>query len=236
MTKKNSDQGVCLHDSNIENVIEENSPFVGTWGSTCECPNGQIYNVGDYYDRCETLACEGGIPGKCNKFDGEWSNKKVTCNANSASYSNQNCSFGKILQTRNEAKIFLRQTYQRMLTGSFQELDQFSESHFPLGIVIPIRKKIPAWYMPDTSLILFWNGSNKSSLNIPFIRIAHLEIGFVISSYLSSLSNPEIFIPTTFTYFRDGGIELWTDPEYYKNQADHTTDLPLLRVFFGSVG
>jgi hypothetical protein len=237
MTKKNSDEGVCLHKSIVENVIEEKSPLVGTWGSTCECPNGQIYNVGDYHNACETLACNGGIPGKCNKFRGEWSNKKVTCNANSASYTNKNCSFGKILQTRYETKIFLRQTYQRMLMGSFQELDQFSDSHFPLGIVVPIRKKVPVWYMPYTDLILFWNGDHKSSLKIPFVRIAQLEIGFVMSSYLSSLSNPEIFVPCNFTYYRDGGIDLWTDPDYHKDHGDHTTsELPLLRVLFGFLG
>merc|ERR1719160_279088 len=51
----------------------------GGWGGSCTCADGQVYQVGDNGDSCATLACEGGIRGKCNKHGGEWSGASVTC-------------------------------------------------------------------------------------------------------------------------------------------------------------
>jgi len=61
------------------------APRVGGWGGWCTCPDGQRYNVGDNYDGCGSLACEGGSAGECAKVvvparDG----MKVTCAATSA--------------------------------------------------------------------------------------------------------------------------------------------------------
>ena len=39
---------------------------VGGWGGTCTCPSGEIYNVGDNNDFCASLACNGGVSGKCS--------------------------------------------------------------------------------------------------------------------------------------------------------------------------
>ena len=43
-----------------------------SWGGSCECPDGSIYQVSQ---------CIGGIPGECNRIGGPWSWRKVTCDA-----------------------------------------------------------------------------------------------------------------------------------------------------------
>ena len=43
---------------------------MGSWGGSCTCPDGQIYEVGDVGeqgDGCGKLACYGGEPGVCSK-------------------------------------------------------------------------------------------------------------------------------------------------------------------------
>jgi len=57
---------------------------VGAWGGMCTCPDGQSYNVGDRMDACakgpQSLACEGGVPGECNRWDEELrAGMMVTC-------------------------------------------------------------------------------------------------------------------------------------------------------------
>ena len=42
---------------------EEN---IGSWGGTCTCPDGQVYEVGDT-GNCASLACEGGWPSSCER-------------------------------------------------------------------------------------------------------------------------------------------------------------------------
>lgn len=56
---------------------------VGVWGGFCECPNGQIYQVGDNYDNCATLACEGGRALTCSATGiiSQNAHRKVTCDA-----------------------------------------------------------------------------------------------------------------------------------------------------------
>jgi len=61
------------------NTVEENASGVGGWGGTCRCPDGTTYEVGDNKDGCGTLACVNGAKVNCYKYDGEWSNRKVTC-------------------------------------------------------------------------------------------------------------------------------------------------------------
>merc|ERR1719445_1049806 len=51
----------------------------GGWGGSCTCPNGEVYQVADNYDYCDSLACIGGTPGQCNRHNGEWSNNRATC-------------------------------------------------------------------------------------------------------------------------------------------------------------
>ena len=53
------------------------SPKTSTDGYTC--PDGQVYQVGDNNDDCSSLACAGGTSGTCNKANGAWSNRMVTC-------------------------------------------------------------------------------------------------------------------------------------------------------------
>lgn len=36
------------------------APKVGGWGGRCRCPSGHVYDVGDNYDSCASLACVGG--------------------------------------------------------------------------------------------------------------------------------------------------------------------------------
>lgn len=40
---------------------------VGGFGGWCTCPDGQRYQVGDNLDDCGSLACEGGVPGDCER-------------------------------------------------------------------------------------------------------------------------------------------------------------------------
>merc|ERR1712032_750819 len=60
------------------------APNVGLWGGTCECPNGQRYEVGDNNDNCNSLACLNGRKINCNKGPksgpGPWSWRRVKCN------------------------------------------------------------------------------------------------------------------------------------------------------------
>ena len=56
------------------------APSTGNWGGTCTCPDGGVYDVSDIPgsatgEGCESLACHGGLPGKCNKYSGPWSGK-----------------------------------------------------------------------------------------------------------------------------------------------------------------
>ena len=60
-------------------VVVGNAPRVGGWGGTCTCPDGTTYSAGDNYDYCGSLACVGGTSGTCNRYNGAWSGKKVTC-------------------------------------------------------------------------------------------------------------------------------------------------------------
>ena len=62
-----------------ENMVQENNPEVGGWGGTCRCPDGALYQVGDNIDFCESLACTNGEMVDCNRSNGEWSKRKVSC-------------------------------------------------------------------------------------------------------------------------------------------------------------
>ena len=62
-------------------IVEENAPTAGGHGGSCTCPDGSVYQVGDNYDYCGSLACVGGTSGTCNSLDGVWSSRKVTCNS-----------------------------------------------------------------------------------------------------------------------------------------------------------
>merc|ERR1719499_294629 len=61
------------------NIVEDNARRVGTWGGSCTCPDGSVYQVGDNHDACGSLACIGGVSGACNRRSGIWSRRKVTC-------------------------------------------------------------------------------------------------------------------------------------------------------------
>jgi hypothetical protein len=59
--------------------VQANAPGVGGWGGKCTCPNGNEYEAGDNYDYCVSLACIGGSAGQCNRHNGAWTGRKVTC-------------------------------------------------------------------------------------------------------------------------------------------------------------
>ena len=65
-----------------QNVVQEKAHGVGGWGGTCRCSDGNTYKVGDNNDYCKSLACVNGEMIDCNRYDGEWSRKKVTCKGN----------------------------------------------------------------------------------------------------------------------------------------------------------
>jgi len=60
----------------------------GVWGGACRCPDGQVFQVGDNADYCQSLACRGGTSGQCMRdTTGPWvvrkngmlSGRKVEC-------------------------------------------------------------------------------------------------------------------------------------------------------------
>jgi hypothetical protein len=51
----------------------------GGWGGTCTCPDGTVYHVGDQWNSCRSLACHGGTPGKCSRYNPKGRGIKVTC-------------------------------------------------------------------------------------------------------------------------------------------------------------
>merc|ERR1712198_460697 len=55
-------------------VYFEDSALAGTYGGSCTCPTGEVYQVGNIGGDCSSLACEGGVPGICHEYSGEWSN------------------------------------------------------------------------------------------------------------------------------------------------------------------
>merc|ERR1719199_2431233 len=66
--------------ASTKNEYIRNAPGVGGWGGECTCPDGQVYQVGDENNACGSIACVGGVPGKCNRFrNNKWSNSKVIC-------------------------------------------------------------------------------------------------------------------------------------------------------------
>ena len=80
---------VC--DTNVHDTVQENAPGVGTYGGSCTCPNGAVYQVGDMNNNCGrdnddgVLACVGGLSGTCYLQDREeGQRRKVTCDANAA--------------------------------------------------------------------------------------------------------------------------------------------------------
>merc|ERR1712113_440908 len=63
----------------VNNIETENADGVGVWGGSCTCPDGQVYQVGDNNNDCNSLACIGGEPSTCHKVQGTWSKRKVEC-------------------------------------------------------------------------------------------------------------------------------------------------------------
>jgi class 3 adenylate cyclase len=74
-----SDSGVTVASPNIY----RREVNVGGYGGKCVCPNGEIYEVGDYKNNCERLACEGGTWTECRAGGINSANEgmKVTCGA-----------------------------------------------------------------------------------------------------------------------------------------------------------
>ena len=68
----------------LANLVETNAPGVGGWGGTCTCPDGEVYQVGDFDndDYCGSLACIGGVAGSCYRDPRDnpgGAHVKVTC-------------------------------------------------------------------------------------------------------------------------------------------------------------
>ena len=52
---------------------------VGGWGGSCTCPDGTVYQVGDYQNGCASIACINGISGECGTSNPGGANVQVTC-------------------------------------------------------------------------------------------------------------------------------------------------------------
>ena len=69
----------CQASSQKTNLVIERAVGVGYMGGICTCADGSEYSVGDNNDNCESLACDNGTSGICNKFFGPWAFRKVVC-------------------------------------------------------------------------------------------------------------------------------------------------------------
>merc|ERR1711953_761930 len=68
--------------SGTDNYRWLGAPQVGGWGGRCRCPSGAIYEVGDNYDSCGSLACVGGeVVENCGQgvISAQRAGWKVTC-------------------------------------------------------------------------------------------------------------------------------------------------------------
>jgi len=45
--------------ADVDNYRWVGAPQVGNWGGLCQCPSGKVYEVGDNYDSCASIACVG---------------------------------------------------------------------------------------------------------------------------------------------------------------------------------
>jgi hypothetical protein len=54
---------------------------IGEWGSTCLCPNGDVYFSGCLDQRCASYACLNGKPGRIQRTAGPWSHKVTVCSS-----------------------------------------------------------------------------------------------------------------------------------------------------------
>ena len=62
------------------NLVETGIPNIGSYGGSCTCPDGQVYEVGDNYDSCGSLACVGGVEGTCMRVHNTTRyGRRVTC-------------------------------------------------------------------------------------------------------------------------------------------------------------
>lgn len=79
-----------LHSQiNASNIVITDDFYVSSDGGVCTCPDGYVYNVGQYKnstlstntDNPSNLACEFGTAGSVvYTTSGEWSKRKVVCN------------------------------------------------------------------------------------------------------------------------------------------------------------
>ena len=70
---------------------------VGKWGGSCTCPDGAVYQVGDNSNRCQSLACVGGVSGDCNKGEGPWSFRRVVCGGTDMHSRRHYCGTSKVV-------------------------------------------------------------------------------------------------------------------------------------------
>lgn len=61
------------------NMYISTSGVVGIWGGACTCPDGTVYQVGDWANMCRSMACFAGKAGTCNQREGVWSHGLAIC-------------------------------------------------------------------------------------------------------------------------------------------------------------
>jgi Ca2+-binding EF-hand superfamily protein len=80
-------EGMMIHLPGPENLRPEsiNDFFwqedIGEWGSTCLCPNGDLYYSGCLDHSCSNLACFMGKPGRVQRTAGPWSHRVTACSS-----------------------------------------------------------------------------------------------------------------------------------------------------------
>jgi hypothetical protein len=76
---KNAELTQFMQTSSDHFLLETSTPGVGGWGGTCTCPDGTVYQVGDYHNSCASIACINGIPGECGTNNPGGASVQATC-------------------------------------------------------------------------------------------------------------------------------------------------------------
>jgi hypothetical protein len=82
-----AEDGLGVIEGYYNNVVKEDVSGIGGNGGICRCPNGMVYDVGDYNNNCEDLACDGGVVQSCEGTYKEYRvGRKVECGGRITSF------------------------------------------------------------------------------------------------------------------------------------------------------
>jgi len=176
----NTLQGVCVGAKNEftelgDSVYNKSDPMYRVEKISCRCPNREVY-FSLCYGKCERAAyCEGGIPGKVEKYTEEkWANEKmhpgfVRC--------------APILQGRKSKKnILIGQVPEKTKIGDRNELNPFSLNEVPAKCLVKNLREArdwikdqKAWYQFKSTIVETTDKKNSKYFGYKDYRIVKLR-------------------------------------------------------------